>query len=631
MIDLDQCLVEQYDPYYKHHNGATGVLDSSHYVAHKSKFSGQQRNRPVVSGERVLGRLPQSYSRSHHHHIVPQPYQHSKLPQQQQQQKQQQQRQQQQTAPQEQQSSPFDSMSTLTTAPALATKSSLLKMSSTCTVASNADSKKKKKSHLSRDELARVCQLGEVTFEAYNGSSYMIAIRSQGDRKSLIGYRCDWNNCGYMNARVERMFGHIRSQHPEAPTVKKLVTTSGTITTSTVTVTTSSMSTCLTTTTSRQALRSSSISTHSSPSLSPRAFKTPVTSKTVTPTTCSSPSPTQSQSILSIGTHSPSSSISASPESSTLLTALRTPQQPPSSQPKSSMSSEEECHQASSQAPPHPQSSSSDIISYNYNHQTSYNPSMDTNPPDDELYHHSHGGPPNTNLLSHGVPSTASTSTPIMHESKSDSKLIDLLNGNTRRTDTPTITNSRPTTSTLPENTNSPRLVDELVDRNNNQMNNNLPNSGESVANRHHNHHETAMIDERKTPNTTSSVAGEASTPVPMMNTVTSNNHHVVHKENELGLLSDIESVLMNVTNEHHHQPPPPPSSSLPSQQSVDFQSKTEPYQQTTTGKPYKTNTQTKFGNYSFYPFPILNLPSNCTTLSQQMILTLANAAMQTA
>ncbi|KAH7636511.1 hypothetical protein HUG17_10481 [Dermatophagoides farinae] len=63
--------------------------------------------------------------------------------------------------------------------------------------------RRKKKSHLSRDELARVCQLGEVTFESYNNSTYMIAIRSKGDRKSLIGYRCDWNTCGYMNARVE--------------------------------------------------------------------------------------------------------------------------------------------------------------------------------------------------------------------------------------------------------------------------------------------------------------------------------------------------------------------------------------------------------------------------------------------
>ncbi|OTF70275.1 hypothetical protein BLA29_013752, partial [Euroglyphus maynei] len=71
----------------------------------------------------------------------------------------------------------------------------------------------------------------------------MIAIRSKGDRKSLIGYRCDWNTCGYMNARVERMFGHIRSQHPEAPTVKKLVTTANsTLASTTVTTATSSLS-----------------------------------------------------------------------------------------------------------------------------------------------------------------------------------------------------------------------------------------------------------------------------------------------------------------------------------------------------------------------------------------------------
>ncbi|UXI20532.1 hypothetical protein NH340_JMT06475 [Sarcoptes scabiei] len=104
--------------------------------------------------------------------------------------------------------------------------------------------RRKKKSHLSRDELARVCQLGEVTFEPYNNSSYMIAIRSKGDRKSLIGYRCDWNHCGYMNARVERMFGHIRSQHPEAPTVKKLVTTTSSTATTTTLTTSNSFSGC---------------------------------------------------------------------------------------------------------------------------------------------------------------------------------------------------------------------------------------------------------------------------------------------------------------------------------------------------------------------------------------------------
>ncbi|KAJ6221908.1 hypothetical protein RDWZM_000453 [Blomia tropicalis] len=159
--------------------------------------------------------------------------------------------------------------------------------------------KKKKKSHLSRDELSRVCHDGDVTFEQYNGSTYMIAIRSQGDRKSLIGYRCDWNNCGYMNARVERMFGHIRSQHPDAPAVKKLVTTTGgstnttssVVTTTTATTTTNnscggSSATCTsntnanhanmsTSTSARLSLRSSSslstASSTSSGSLSPRS------------------------------------------------------------------------------------------------------------------------------------------------------------------------------------------------------------------------------------------------------------------------------------------------------------------------------------------------------------------------
>ena len=172
----------------------------------------------------------------------------------------------------------------------MATKSNVLKISTTSNnshgkqsqaaavppsaVSPNSleDAKKKKKSHLSRDELSRVCQCGDVTFEAYNGSTYMIAIRSMGDRKSLIGYRCDWNACGYMNARVERMFGHIRSQHPEAPTVKKLVTTTGaTMTTSTVTTTTSSgqdaaASAAVATTTTTNSANMTTMSTTSSSS-----------------------------------------------------------------------------------------------------------------------------------------------------------------------------------------------------------------------------------------------------------------------------------------------------------------------------------------------------------------------------
>lgn len=131
-------------------------------------------------------------------------------------------------------------------------------------------SRRKKKSHLSRDELARVCNEGEVAFEPYNGSTYMVAVRSLGDRKSLIGYRCDWHSCGYMNARVERMFGHIRSQHPEAPAVKKLISTTATNNSTTTTTLTaaSNIAAGSETTTTTGVTSSARLSIRSSSSLS---------------------------------------------------------------------------------------------------------------------------------------------------------------------------------------------------------------------------------------------------------------------------------------------------------------------------------------------------------------------------
>lgn len=164
---------------------------------------------------------------------------------------------------------------------------------STTPIMTTADTlRRKKKSHLSRDELARVCQLGEVTFESYNNSTYMIAIRSKGDRKSLIGYRCDWNNCGYMNARVERMFGHIRSQHPDAPTVKKLTTTANcTSTTTTVTTSTSSILSSRHRSSSSLSTASSSSSSTGSCLQSPHAkdarIQQQASSTSATTTTCS--------------------------------------------------------------------------------------------------------------------------------------------------------------------------------------------------------------------------------------------------------------------------------------------------------------------------------------------------------
>lgn len=457
MIDLDQCLVDpqQYDPYYKHSVDLTGPVTVENHpegpkarTVDRAEESGPLQAYPSRRPECLSGLTPSMH----------QP------------------------------------------------KATLLKMNSPCSL---ADSKKKKKSHLSRDELARVCQQGEVKFESYNGSTYMIAIRSLGDRKSLIGYRCDWNNCGYMNARVERMFGHIRSQHPEAPPVKKLVTTSATPTTPTLsTCAPSSLPACLTPS-SRHTLRSSSSpSAHSSPSsLSPRAFKTPPVSSKTHP--CS-PSPSHPRSL-----HSPSSSLSASPESagSSLLSAL--------------------C----AQPPPVP-SEQSDVVLYSH---TRHSFEMEPRQVSQEDLFERVPAPP-TDYLSQHMAGTSGDA------GKCESRLIGLLNGNGRsesgvaREDH----SSQVTSGTDPLS----------VDRNNNETE-----GGPSPA---------PIVVKPDSPEPAQSTQpslmadnGTATAPVPAAVNSGSNGSN---KENELGLLRDIECLLMEGSDE-------------PAQPMADYPPRTQPYQ----------------------------------------------------